>query len=155
MRTVIWLPGGHADWVTDGHIDRIAAFARPGVVVAEVTPDTADPEYWELQENLRALRLASDAHGRRLQVILIERSTATGDRGEDFCKSYVNFYLANGAVVMPAFGDAAADEAAMKVLAGVFPGRRVVAVPLSTIPKGGGGIHCVTLQQPSPSAGSP
>ncbi len=146
---VIWLPGSTADTITDGHVDGIAAFVRPGVAVAEITPDRADPEYAELQENLKALRLATDARGRRLEVAVVRRPTEVGRRGESFCASYVNFYLANGAVVMPEFGDnRGADTAARGVLSQLFPDRQVVPVPLSVIPEGGGGIHCVTQQQP-------
>jgi agmatine deiminase len=106
VREVVWLPGSKADEVTDGHVDGIAAFARPGLAIAEVTPGRHDPEFNELQENLRALRGATDANGRRLEVVVVQRPTGLRPRfNNDFCASYVNFYLANGAVVMPKFGE--------------------------------------------------
>ncbi|MGH7224854.1 MAG: agmatine deiminase family protein [Gemmataceae bacterium] len=64
--------------------------------------------------------------------------------------SYVNFYIANGGIVMPKFGDEKADEAARQVVAEAFSGRRVVRLRIDAIAEGGGGIHCITQQQPSP-----
>jgi agmatine deiminase len=146
---VVWLPGSKADQVTDGHVDGIVAFARPGLAIAEITPDRDDPEFEELQENLRALRTATDAKGRPIEVVVVQRPTGLRSRSEDFCASYVNFYLANGAVVMPKFGEESADEAARDVIARAFPEREVEQVPLRFIPEGGGGIHCITLHQPA------
>ena len=122
---------------------------RPGVVLAEVSSDPHDPEYSALQENVRALRLAKDTHGRRLQVLTLTRPPWNPRWPRDFAASYVNFYLANGGVVMPEFGEPEADEAAKKVLAGAFPDRRVVGLRMDTIARRGGGIHCATQQQPA------
>jgi agmatine/peptidylarginine deiminase len=140
VRKVVWLPGSKADEVTDGHVDGIAAFARPGLAVAEVTPDRHDPEYEALQENLQELRQATDANGRRLEVVVVRRPTGLRPRSKkDFCASHVNFYLANGAVVMPKFGEEGADEAARDVIAKAFPERTVAQVAL----------RCITLHQPA------
>ncbi len=69
VRKVIWLPGSTVDSITDGHVDGIAVFAEPGVVLAELTSDRRDPEYAILRENLRVLQLATDAHGRKLEIL--------------------------------------------------------------------------------------
>ena len=147
-RKVIWLPGSTADHVTNGHIDGIAAFARPGVVIAEVCDDPDDPEYTILQENLRALRLATGAKGRALEILTITRPPRNPAWSDDFAASYVNFYIANEAVIMPRFGDRRSDAAARQTIARAFPDRKVVSVRIDALADGGGGIHCVTQQQP-------
>ena len=147
-RKVIWLPGSTADYVTDGHIDGIAAFARPGVVIAELCDDPHDPEYAILQENLRALRLATDAKGRSLEILTNTRPPRNPAWSDDFAASYVNFYVANGAVIMPRFGSRRSDAAARQTITRAFPDRQVISVRMDSLADGGGGIHCVTQQQP-------
>ena len=147
---VIWLGRGLEDDDTDGHIDNLACFVRPGVVMAVVCDDPEDPNHPVLQDNLQRLRMAQDARGRALEVIELplpqERRYLDSQR---LALSYVNFYIANGGVVMPSFGDPN-DKAALDIIAKAFPERRVVQVPASDILVGGGGIHCITQQQPRP-----
>lgn len=144
----IWLGQGLEDDDTDGHIDNLACFVRPGVVMTVVCEDPDDPNHATLEDNLQRLKKARDARGRALEVIELplprERRYLGGQR---LALSYVNFYIANGGVVMPAFGDSQ-DEAAFEVIARAFPDRQVVQVPASDILIGGGGIHCITQQQP-------
>ncbi|NQD59547.1 agmatine deiminase family protein, partial [Pseudomonas sp. CM25] len=78
---------------------------------------------------------------------LYEASDAVDPGAEVFCASYTNFYIANGAIIMPAYGIAADQEAAAQ-LAHAFPGREIVPVRIDHIAHGGGGIHCITQQQP-------
>lgn len=148
VEKVIWLPGNPADTVTHGHVDGIACFCRPGVVIAEITEDKSDPEYEALKKCRRALDDLTDAQGRKLEVLTLTRPRVRRPT-KDFCSSYVNFYIANGGIIMPEFGDDRADEAARRVIANAFRNRRVVPVRIDTIAKGGGGIHCITQQQPS------
>jgi agmatine deiminase len=147
-RKVIWLPGSPLEKVTDGHIDGLACFTGPARILAEVAESRDDPEYDSLQENVRALRRATDAHGRRLEVTTVARPPWNELWSEDFAMSYLNFYLANGAVIMPRFGYRDEDAAAREIIAAAFPERDVVSLNLANIFAGGGGIHCVTLQQP-------
>jgi agmatine deiminase len=154
-RKVIWLPGSPADPVTDGHIDGIAVFASRGVVIAELTSDPKDPEYAILRENLRALRLATDEKGRRLTVLTLLRPPFNPKWPDDFAATYVNFYLANHAVIMPAFGHPRADAAAAETISAAFPTRRIVSLRIDAIAAGGGGIHCVTQQQPARAIADP
>jgi agmatine deiminase len=95
------------------------------------------------------LHAATDARGRNIQVLTLTRPRHISSHSEDFCSSYVNFYVANGAIIMPKFGDTVADDAARQVVAGAFPDRRVVQLRIDAIAEGGGGIHCITQQQPS------
>ena len=149
-RKVIWLPGSPEDAVTDGHIDGIARFVGPATVVCELSDDPEDPEYEALRENRRALEGATDADGRPLEVheVLRPRWEVMGARGDDFAASYVNFFIGNGQVVMPRFGDAARDAAARDLIARLFPDRVVVQLRIDQVCEGGGGIHCMTQQVP-------
>lgn len=151
VRKTIWLPGDpdHVTGdMTDGHVDGICAFARPGVLLVDATHDQGSAYAEVVRENRRALELARDAQGRRFELIeLFEASAAVDSQAEVFCASYTNFYLANGAVIMPAYG-IAADQEAAQVLARAFPGRQVVPVRINHLAHGGGGVHCITQQQP-------
>jgi len=148
----IWLPGD-PDYVTgdvtDGHVDGVCAFARPGVLLVDATHDRGSVYAEVVRENRRALELATDARGRSFELIeLYEASDAVDTEAEVFCASYTNFYIANGAIIMPAYG-IAADQVAAEVLAGAFPGREVVPVQINYLAHGGGGVHCITQQQPA------
>ena len=147
-RKLIWLPHGLSHDDTDGHVDNVACFVAPGRVVAASSDDEASPDRAALRANLEVLRNASDAAGRQLDVVelpLAER-IAHEDRGP-LPTSYVNFYIANGAVIVPSFDDPK-DDIAYERLEDLFPGREVVQVRALDIIIGGGGIHCITQQQP-------
>ena len=165
VQKVIWLPRGIWNDETDEHVDNICAFTAPGEAVLAWTDDRDDPQYALSKACLDALEAATDAKGRRLLVHKLPlpapvRITAEECGGLDFCEgeptrtpgerlaaSYVNFYIANGAVVMPAFDDPA-DGKAKAVLQALFPTREVIAVPTRDILIGGGNIHCMTQQIP-------
>jgi len=146
---VLWLPGElDPDDVTDGHVDGLACFARPGLVLMETRTDPAAPRAPLLAENRQALVGATDARGRSIQVVEMEYAWHAERRVTGHCINYVNFYVANGGVVMPCYGipeDAGARAAVEKA----FPDRRVVQVDVRAIEVGGGGIHCITQQQPA------
>jgi agmatine deiminase len=128
---------------------------RPGVALALVGTDPGDVDYAPLQENLALLRDATDARGRKLEVVEIPQPPVvyrSGADGERLSQSYVNFYIANGGIVMPAFGDRRCDAQARAVLAEQFPQRKILQVPARELAYGGGNIHCITQQQPDPVA---
>lgn len=148
---VIWLPGNRAEFGTDGHVDGIACFVRPGVVLFEESAVDSGPGFDTVEGNRRALEEQTDAKGRPIELIYIREAppmarTGQGDWG--YCRSYINFYIANGGVVMPKF-DISEDAAALDAVKAAFPDRQVVQVDVSTISQGGGGIHCITQQQPA------
>lgn len=149
VREVVWLGRGYEQDETDGHVDEIACFARPGVVIALTTDDTGDPNYKIFQDNLDRLNGARDAAGRELEVVTVRQPARRDEQGRRLTLSYTNFYMANGAIVMPAFEDAADDEA-FRTFRRVFPDREVIQIPAVDILRGGGGIHCITQQQPEP-----
>ena len=147
----IWLPGNPYEKGTDGHIDGIACFVRPGVLLFE-TSASSRPEMREATErNRRTLEGQSDAAGRPLEILTIREAPdgRQGAHGWGYSTSYVNFYIANGGVVMPSFGLAKEDAAAFETVAASFPDREVVQVDISTLAAGGGGIHCITQQWPA------
>lgn len=146
---IIWLGEGLQDDETNGHIDNLACFVRSGVILALTCRDPQDGNYTVLQDNLHRLRLATDANGRKLEVIEIEQPACQMQSGMRLTLSYLNFYIANGGIIMPIFSDPA-DASAIAILTRLFPQRRVVAVPAYDLVHGGGGIHCITQQQPLP-----
>jgi agmatine deiminase len=151
---VVWLPGDPLETETDGHIDGLMAFAAPARALFEVNDDRADPRYEILRENRRALELATDARGRRFEILPIGEADRSAEIGSRYCRSYVNFYIANGAVIAPAYG-LPSDAAVATTLAGAFPDREIVMLPIGWIAIGGGGFHCVTQQEPAATATPP
>ncbi|MCG8598423.1 MAG: agmatine deiminase family protein [Kiloniellales bacterium] len=151
VETVIWLSGDPLDDETDGHVDNLACFLAPGVVLAQHPGPESAPNHAALSENLKRLREARDARGRALEVVeMPQPQTRLEDhRGAPLLASYVNFYLANGAVLAPGFEDPA-DQKAYEILRQAFPDREVVQLDALEIVYGGGGIHCITQQQPAP-----
>jgi len=145
---VIWLPGDVEETETDGHVDSIAAFIEPGRVLLEVNPDKTDPHYAVGQENLEALKDRTDARGRKLQIEFIDEGSYQPGAWNGGCSSYINSYLANGAVIVPAYGYDR-DGAAVETYQRLYPERIVVPVHIGHIALGGGGIHCITQQQPA------
>ncbi|WP_394619218.1 agmatine/peptidylarginine deiminase [Lentzea sp. JNUCC 0626] len=148
IRKVIWLPGIAGKDITDGHTDFYARFAGPGVVVAGLDNDPESFDYEVTRRHLEILRSATDAAGRPLKVEVLEGPEQTRVRDDDFAAGYINFYVCNGAVVGPEFGDARTDAAAKATMERLFPGRTVVQINIDAIALGGGGIHCATQQEP-------
>lgn len=146
--TVIWLNKGLLGDETDGHIDEIACFIAPGKVLALITNDKKDANYHTLLENLELLKAAKDAKGRALEIYTVEQPPATYLEGERLTLSYINFYLANQGIVMPAFGHPTYDKAAFDLFTTLYPSRTIIQIAARDIVTGGGGIHCITQQQP-------
>jgi agmatine deiminase len=148
VRKVIWLPGDPLDTETDGHIDGLMALSAPARALFETNDDRADARFEILRENRRALELQTDARGRSFEIASIEEVDRAMSVGERYCRSYVNFYILNGAVVAPAYG-LPSDARVEAVLRHAFPDRTIVMLPIGAIAVGGGGFHCITQQQPA------
>jgi agmatine deiminase len=148
---VIWIPGDVTDTETDGHVDGIDAFIEPGRVLVEVNSDKTDPHYEIGQINLAALKNQRDARGRVLQLEFIEEGIYHPGVWNGGCSSYVNSYLANGAVIISGYGYDR-DGAAIETYRELYPDREVIQVQIHDIAIGGGGVHCITQQQPAPIA---
>jgi len=149
LERVIWLRWGRIeDLHTDGHVDLVCMFVRPGVVIAQGCADSTNPNYARLQSNLRTLRASLDAHGRRLEVIELPLLPLERVAGQQIMVSNANFYLVNGAVIVPLAGSAD-DATVLEIFKSACPDREVVGVPGSAIALGGGGVHCITQQIPA------
>lgn len=151
VEKVIWLDRGLANDHTDGHIDTLARFVAPGVVAA-MAPAADDPNHDALEGIIADLRAATDARGRKLEVVTVPSPGAVLDDCKTLMPaSYMNFYIGNHAVVVPTYR-AGADDAAVAAIATMFPGREAVGVDCFPVLVGGGGFHCTTQQQPSAGA---
>jgi len=152
---VLWLGEGIVGDDTDGHVDDVARFASPSVIVCAVEEDPADANYELLQDNLRRLRHMTDAQGQPFEIVTLPMpgivgGTSTEKRNLDrLPASYANFYIANGVVLTPLFGHAN-DARALETLQRLFPNRLVVGINCEPLLWGMGTIHCVTQQQPEP-----
>jgi agmatine deiminase len=147
----IWLKRGWHGDDTDGHVDNVACFARPGVVLMQVCSDSTDPNYEISEENLSILTSATDAQGRRLEVIPLEQPPVHFYADNRLTLSYLNFYFVNGAIILPVFGGRAAktDANAIAILTRTFPDREIVPVDGLVVARGGGNVHCLTQQVPA------
>ena len=145
---VIWIPGDVEEVETDGHIDGAAAFIKPGVVLLEIASDPSDPRYYVGQQHIAALTGQVDAKGHSLQLEFIYEGSYDNVKSTKDCRSYINSYLANDAVIVPGYGDSKRDQIAVDTFQRLFPEREIVQVQIEAIAEGGGGIHCITQQQP-------
>lgn len=147
---IIWLPGIKGKDITDGHTDFYARFAKPGVVLAGFDPDPSSYDHAVTKRHLEILRSATDAKGKKLEVIVLEAPTEVRDHyaTDEFASGYIGFYVCNDAVIAQQFGDAKADRNAKRALQKAFPGRMVEQIALDGIAAGGGSIHCATQQEP-------
>jgi agmatine deiminase len=165
VRRIIWLGRGVFNDETDGHVDNLCCFVRPGVVALTWCDNPDDPQYDISRAAYEVLAKAKDARGRRLKIhklvqpgpLYMSEAEAAGIEYSPGCKvrragerlagSYVNFYITNRHIVMPLL-DPRTDRAAKAALAKLFPRRKVLGVPSREILLGGGNIHCITQQQP-------
>lgn len=144
---MIWLGDGIEGDDTDGHIDDIARFTSPGRVVCAREPDPRSPNHEPLEDCRARLLAARDAAGRALEVIDLPMPETVLADGAPLPASYANFYVANGALLVPVFGGPA-DARALAVLRPLFPGREVVGIPSRALVRGLGAVHCLSQQQP-------
>lgn len=163
---VIWLPNGIYMDETNEHVDNVCAFVRPAEVVLAWTDDPEDPQYRLSLEDYECLCDEVDAKGRKIKVTKLpipkkpvcitaeelagfefEEGEDDREEGERLAASYVNFYISNGGVVVPQFGDEN-DSLAVEILSRCFPEREILPVYARDIIVGGGNIHCITQQIP-------
>lgn len=166
VEKIIWLPFGvYGDDDTNGHVDNLCVFIGPAKVVIHWTEDRTDPQYERSKQALEILRTSRDAKGRSLTVYklpapgpfyrtqleasgVISSEQAVGRKVNDrLVASYVNFYFANNTLIMPSFGEPW-DSEAKKIFQSIVPDRQIRQVAAREIILGGGGIHCITQQQP-------
>ncbi|WP_321784988.1 agmatine deiminase family protein [Burkholderia pyrrocinia] len=149
VEKIVWLPGNPDEVETNGHVDGIASFIAPGRMLCQAALPEQGDYFRVMRENRRALALATDAAGRRFELLDLPSPIVSERFGsERYCDCYANYILVNGAVIVPAFG-VEQDRAAREVFGRAFPGRNVEMLPIPTLSIGGGSIHCSTQQQPS------
>lgn len=165
-KKVIWLPYGIYNDETNEHVDNVCAFVKPGEVVLAWTDNQSDPQYEMSLADFKLLENETDAKGRKFTIhklpipkkpVLVTKEDLDGYEfedgeaersiGERLAASYVNFYITNGSVLVPAFGDEN-DEFAVNILKELFPEREIVPIKSRSILAGGGNIHCITSQVP-------
>jgi agmatine deiminase len=142
VRRVVWLGRGLVeDDDTDGHVDNVCAFVEPGRVVLQTVADEHDPNHPHAADNAERLRAAG------IEVVELELLPRLDHDGPPTVVPYTNFYLCNGAVIVPV-SDPETDDEALARLRALYPGREAVGVPGTTLALGGGGVHCITQQVP-------
>jgi agmatine deiminase len=144
---IIWLKHG-TDEGTNGHIDNVACFTDQNTVLAMTCSDKDDTYYELLSENLDILKSSVDQDNNPLKIVELEMSKKRFIPGDDEPSSYINFYIANGAIILPFFRDDVADQNAMNIIKTQFPNRQIECLDGHDILMGGGNIHCITQQQP-------
>ena len=152
LTRIIWLPGPAGGDITDAHTDFYARFAGAGRVVVSHDAQDTYGERAVTQRHIDVLRRSTDARGRPLALTVIPVPTGPASPkadSESFAAGYINYYLCNGGLVLPAFGDVAADRYARGALQALYPSHRLVQMRIDAIAAGGGGIHCTTQQQPA------
>ena len=147
---VVWLGQGLLNDHTDGHVDNLARFVAPGVVAVPMAFGYKDPNADAYEAAAAAVRAATDATGRPLEVLLIPSPGLVVDADErPIPASHMNFLIANGAVVVPTYGNDMAARLACEALATVFPDREIIPLPSAAILTGGGSFHCISQQEPA------
>ena len=149
-RKMIWAPGIKDADITDYHIDALARFVKPGVVVIQMGEEADPNDPWSVSafQTHDILAKATDAEGRKLDPVVLPEPADIRADTDDFVSSYVNYYVCNGAVITAQFGDGQADEKARAVLADLYPDRKIVTLDIDNVGQVGGGIHCATHEQP-------
>jgi agmatine deiminase len=149
VTTVVWLPYGLAlDVDTDGHVDNVAAFARPGTLLVQGCDDDSERDWLRTNVDRRCARGAADARGEAIEVVEVPVLPFTEIGGERVAVPYLNFYVANGVVAVPVCGHDA-DGEMLAIIADQFPEREVIGLDVGAVLAfGGGGIHCITQQVP-------
>lgn len=165
VEKIIWLDKGLYNDETDGHIDNICCFAKPGEVVLAWTDDENSPNFDICRDAYNILTKSKDAKGRSFVVhklllpepvyfseeeklgLISKKGTREIDINDPLPASYVNFYICNKAIIMPIFNDPK-DKVAIENLKKIFPQREIIPIYSREIILGGGNIHCITQQQP-------
>jgi agmatine deiminase len=149
-RKVLWLGDGLLNDHTDGHVDNLARFVAPGVVACPVAWGKGDPNDEVYDAVAQTLSSMTDAEGRPIQLLRLPSPGFVGDEDEKpVPASHMNFLIANGAVIIPTYGDERAAALACQGLKTVFSDREIIPLPSLAILSGGGSFHCISQQEPA------
>jgi agmatine deiminase len=153
LNHVIWLGEGIVGDDTDGHIDDIARFVNPTTVVCIEETNSKDDNYSLLHENVERLQQARDQDGAKFSIVPLPCPGPVYFQASRLPASYANFYIANEVVLVPVFDDPG-DGQALGILQELFPDRKVIGLPCTSVIAGLGAIHCVTQQEPLVGSGT-
>lgn len=145
---VLWLKDGLAGDDTDGHIDNLARFFKRDAILMADTADPENPNYPALKENRSRMQHLTGPGGKPFTVVPLPLPNLTDEDGAPLAASYLNYLVLNGAVLVPTYGQAELDAAALRILRDCFPDREVVGFDCSDIIHEGGALHCMSLNQP-------
>jgi agmatine deiminase len=150
---MLWVDGVAGEDITDGHIDTLARFVDATTIIHEYPSYVEPGETWYdvAVSTHRTLEPLTRLDGSPYRLVPLTQPATTRAAGDQFLSSYVNYYVCNGAVIAPRFGDDTADAIAREQLADLHPGREIVQLDIDPLAEGGGGIHCATQQQPRSS----
>ena len=148
-RKVLWLGDGLLNDHTDGHVDNLARFVAPGVVACPIAWGENDSNAEVYDAVARDLLAMTDAEGRAIRVLRIPSPGRIEDEDEVIPASHMNFLIANGAVIVPTYGDERAADLACQALQTVFPDREIIPLPSLAVLSGGGSFHCISQQEPA------
>ena len=148
IEKVLWLGRGCAGDDTHGHVDDVTRFVGPNTILTAIEPNTADENHLPLAEHLERLREARNLDGKPFEVHTLPMPSPVSFEGQRLPASYANFYICNGAVLVPTFNDPR-DRIALNTLAGCFPDRTVAGIHCTDFIWGLGALHCMTQQEPA------
>lgn len=152
VRRVLWLRHGHLlGDDTDGHVDTLARLCPGGIIAYTRCDDHDDPQYAELKEMENELKELKQEDGKPFKLVALPLPSPIYDKdtGERLPATYANYLVMNSAVLMPTYGQPAADEAAARALGSIYEEREIVGIPSSSIIRQHGSLHCCTMQFPA------
>ncbi len=151
--SVLWLPRGLTrdsdEFGTRGHSDLLAAFASPEVLLMHEQQHSGHPDHEISAENIRITKEWLSKRGDNTEIITLPAPEQLRDAEGFVDYSYINHLVINDAVIACGFGEKSADQRAHSIMAEVYPGREIVGIDARPIFARGGGIHCITQQQPA------
>jgi len=147
VTNILWLGHGIEGDDTDGHIDDLARFVDPAIIVVATEKDSGDTNYPVLQDNLHRLRGMRDQNGNLFRIVSLPMPGPVECQGQRLPASYANFYIANGTVIVPTYRDPN-DAEALAILRRLFHDRRVIGIDSTDLIWGLGSFHCISQQEP-------
>ena len=150
-RKMIWAPGIIGADITDYHIDSLARLTGDNTVLIQMPYEISAEDPWSVAalETRKILEAATSVDGQPLIIKTLTEPARTRSKSADFVSAYANYYICNGAIIAPEFGDAEADQACAETLKQLYPGRQIVQLNIDAVGEIGGGIHCATHEQPA------
>lgn len=146
VEKIIWLGNGLLNDHTDGHIDEIARFVSSNTIVCAYEENENDENYQNLKENYEKLITETNINGDKFNVIKLPMPHMRFADGEKAPVSYTNFYIGNKIILMPIYNDEN-DKRAIEIMSSIFKDKKIIPIDCTKLIEGGGGLHCITMQE--------